>query len=291
MGKSIFLLLITLFLLFSCAKKEQKELRIATNAWIGYTPLFYAQKKGYLDKLNIKLIASVSLAEASAIYDIGKADMVTTTQHEYYSLKRTGHYIVPVILLDRSYGGDMVLSNKSIAQLRKAQKIYAYLEIDSINAEILKDFIDHYNIDEKKVFFINKDQAQIQDLKFQEKEAMLIVTYVPYNLSLEKKGFHRVASTKDIDKLIVIDSVCTSRKVFYHEQKRLKDLKKVIDKSIIEIQKDKKSSYLLIKDYFGNISYEEYLEALTLIQWINNPSYKFLNCIEPMGYKGDYLIK
>jgi len=288
-GKSIFLLLITLFLLFSCAKKEQKELRIATNAWIGYTPLFYARKKGYLEKLGIKLVTNVSLAEASAMYDTGKADMVTTTQHEYYSLKRTGHDIVPVILLDRSDGGDMVLSNKDIESLRRAAKIYVYLEIDSINTELIKDFVLHYGLDTKKMVYINKDQAQIEDLQPSDNEAMLLVTYVPYNLPLQKRGFKVLASTK-MDTLVVIDALCTSKRVFKHEKERLLALKKVIDQSILDIMKDPEASYALVKSYIGNISFDEYLEALKLIKWINKPSPQLLKRIEPIGYKGEYLI-
>lgn len=89
-------------LLTACGKQNEKTIHIFTNSWIGYAPLFYAKEKGYFDKLNIDLVTNVSLAEAADLYDIGKADLVTTTQHEYYSLKNSGHNIVPVILFDRS---------------------------------------------------------------------------------------------------------------------------------------------------------------------------------------------
>jgi NitT/TauT family transport system substrate-binding protein len=283
---SIFLLLFT-----SCSQQKQKTLKIATNSWIGYTPLFYAKEKGYLDTANIKLILNVSLGESVDVYNVGKADMVTTTQHEFYMLKNSGKNILPVILLDRSNGGDMVLSNRTIQELTESKKIYAYLEIDSINAEILEDFLNHYNIDKSKIEYINKDQAQIGDLQVQKDKDILIVTYVPYNIPLKKRGFKELASTKEMNAIIVIDSLCTSQKTVDQYKNRLQKLKKIIDRSIREINADKKSSYELTKSYLGNISYGEYVDSLELIEWINNPSKELLDRIEPMGYSEKYLIK
>jgi NitT/TauT family transport system substrate-binding protein len=290
--KKIFFL--TLFLLLSflaCSQKNPKELKIATNSWIGYAPLFYAQEKGYLKTLNITLLPTVSLAESANLYDIAKADIVTTTQHEYYSLKQTGHDIIPIILLDRSNGGDMVLSNKTIAQLQKAKKIYTYLEIDSINSEILKEFMQHYKLHMQQMVFINKDQAKIEDLQNTNKKNILIVTYAPYNSKLEAKGFQEVASTRNMHTLFVIDALCTSQYTLKKYKKRLQKLKVLIDRSIAEIQKDKKNAYLLTKNYLGNISYEEFSHSLSLIKWINKPSKKLFTYIEPLGYKKEMLLK
>ena len=291
MKKTLLIALFFILLFTSCSQEHTKTLHISTNSWIGYTPLFYAKEKGYLDKLNIQLITNVSLAEAADIYDIGRAEMVTTTQHEYYSLKNSGHDIVPIILFDRSNGGDMVLSNKSIDELQKAQKIYAYLEIDSINAEVLKDFINHYNIDEHKIEFINKDQAQIEDLKALNNENMLIVTYVPYNLKLQKHGFKQMASTKDMKTIIVIDALCSNKSTLLNQKKRLQELKHVIDRSINELIADKRASYELVKNYLGDMSYGDYIDSFELIKWINKPSPELLKHIEPMGYNKEQLLQ
>jgi NitT/TauT family transport system substrate-binding protein len=279
-----------LFTFLACTHKKEEPIYISTNAWIGYAPLFYAQKKGYLEQINTKLIINVSLAEASDKYDVGKAQMVTTTQHEYHMLKKGGHAIVPVMLLDRSYGGDMVLSNRDLETLQHADKIYAYLEIDSINRELLIDFMHYYGIDPKNVVFVNRDQAQIEDLKPMPDKNMLIVTYVPYNLPLQKRGFCKLSSTKELDTLIVIDALCTDEKLIESEKARMRKLKEIIDRSIEEIKKDPKSSYALVKGYLGEISYEEYLQSLKLIKWINHPTPELLERIDRLGYKKEGLI-
>ena len=288
MKKSFLLIIIALTLYASQA--FSKELTIATNSWIGYTPLFYAKQKGYLDKLHIKLITSETLAQAAAIYREKKADMVTTTQHEYYALKQTEKTIIPVILFDRSNGADMVLSNKDIHQLQKAKSIDAYLKRDSINKEVLDQFVHFYHLDPNKITLINKKPSQLEQLKAHKKRAMLVVTFVPYNNALQKNGFQVIASTKETKVIVVVDSLCANKKILKDEKEKIKKLKAIIDRSITEMQIDTKASYALVKSFL-NMSYDEYLHALSKIKWINKPSKAFLSRIKALGYDEKELIQ
>jgi len=291
MIKNLLIVILGLFLLFGCSSKEDKELKIVTNSWIGYAPLFYAKESGYLDNLGIKLITTVSLEEAFDIFSVGKADLVTTTQHEYYALKKTFNSIKPVILIDRSLGGDMIMSNISLDELKNANKIDVFLEIDSINSEILKTFIKKYKLDISKMNFIDGDQSEFQDIKNDKSKNILIVTYSPYNEPLNDSGFMELVSTKDLDSIIVIDSICATDKIINKYPDVLKKLKNVIDQSIFEIENNKKDAYKKVSRYLNNISYEEFLASLKKIRWINAPSDDLLNRIEPLKYKWEYLIQ
>ena len=292
--KNLLILLLIPFFFISCSSKPANEpITISTNQWIGYSPLFYAYQKGYLKKLNIKLINSVSLGEAADVYRIGQASMVTTTQHEYNSLRESTHDIVPIILLDRSNGGDMVLSNRSIASLKKSKKIYAYLEVDSINQEILKDFVANNSISLDKFVIINKDQEQIHDVdfkKFKNKD-LLIVTYTPYDVALKAEGFHEIASTKNIDSIIVIDALCSTKELLKNDKKRLLKLKKIIDQSINEINKNPHQAYKIVARYLSNINYNEFKTSLKNIKWINKPSDDLLEFINKYHYTKETILK
>ncbi|MFT7860179.1 MAG: hypothetical protein ABXS93_04495 [Sulfurimonas sp.] len=291
MFKQILFVLIASLFFIGCSSDNQHKIKIATNSWIGYAPLFYAYETGELKKLNIELITNVSLAEASEIFEMGKADLVTTTQHEYLSLKKSITDITPVILIDRSDGGDMIMSNKTIDELNASKTIYTYLEIDSINSELLKSFLKKYRFKDKEFVHINKDQFQISALK-NEAKSMLIVTYSPYNTQLATNGFKELASTGDIDTLIVIDALCARRSLLDSDKERLKQLKIVIDQAIEKIQKDPKKVYGVIKKYLGNITYDEYKSSLKLIKWINkNPSKRLLKNIRELGYDKGVIIQ
>ncbi len=281
------------FVLTACSTQKNtsnEQIKIATNSWIGYAPLFYAKETGELEKLGFSLIANVSLAEAADVYNVGRADMVTTTQHEYYALKKLVGDVTPVILLDRSNGGDMILSNVPLETLKSVPRIVVYLEVDSINSELLKSFLKRNRIEEEKLSIINEDQLKIQNVQNTEVPT-LIVTYAPYDVALKKKGFEEIASTKSIHDLVVIDALCARSKVIKNHKERLVALKKLLDKKIEQIENDPKRSFAYVRKYLGDISYEEYLASLKSIEWINHPSKKLLEVIERMGYKKESLVQ
>ncbi|MBN2816443.1 MAG: hypothetical protein JXQ67_07135 [Campylobacterales bacterium] len=284
------LLLLIAILLSACSSPTDKQLVLTTNSWIGYTPLFYANEKGYLDELNIKLITTVSLGESVNIFLVSKADMLTGTQHEYNLLNKEMHSVVPIMLLDRSDGGDMILSNKTLEELKKSEHIEVYLEVDSINKEIIENFIAYSKLDSEHMTFINKDQAQIQNLKYSTKKDILIVTYAPHNIELENTGFKELASTKNPKAILVIDALFTRKELLYEHQERLKRLQIILEKSIKEIMQDKATAHKLTQKYLNDISYKEFNELLNTIKWINKPSEELLDTINASSYPTGTLL-
>lgn len=291
--QKVLLLIIFILFLNGCSESEKKELVLSTNSWIGYTPLFYAKEMGYLDELNIKLIPTVSLGESLNLFLVSKADILTGTQHEYNLLHQEMRSVVPIILLDRSNGGDMILANRTLEELKSlsdSETINVYLEVDSVNKEMIEHFIQHTKLSKKKMHFINKDQAQLQNISLQSDKAVMIVTYTPNNIPLEKRGFFQIASTKEVDSLLVIDAIFTTQNTLQQNQKRFEKLKKVIDKSVSAIEKDPLEAYKHVRKYLHNISYSEFEDSLESIKWINRPSKELLKKINTSSYSTKSLL-
>ncbi|MCB9096103.1 MAG: hypothetical protein H6630_00380 [Arcobacter sp.] len=266
--KSIFLLF-TIFIFTSCSIQENKKLKIATTSWIGYTPLLYAQEKGWLEPLNIKLLNVVSLSESMYLYKGNNADVYMGTQYEYNFLAQKIESLIPIMLMNKSNGGDLVMSNFSVDELQKTeQEIDVYLEMDSINSILFEVFIKKYNLENKQINYINKDQAYISELKNINKPTV-IVTYVPYNKILEKNGFKSLETTKNNYDLLVIDGMITTKETLNENKKTFLELKKLINKAIENLQNDPKEYYETIKDYLIDTNYEEFSESLNDIIWIN----------------------
>jgi NitT/TauT family transport system substrate-binding protein len=271
MFKKISLCILILFSFTSCFSPYDKPLRISATTWIGYTPLFYAKEKGWLEPLNIKITNVVSLAENMALYQSGNFDAYVGTQYEYSVLSPKESSLHPVMMFDRSYGGDIVMGNISVNELKGiSSAIDVYLEIDSINITLLKDFLKKYKLEEKKINYINKDQTYISRLqKSNIKNPTLIVTYSPYNNYLGKSGFQQLASTKEGLDLLVVDAMFTTDKVFDEHKQQFFDLKKVVEKSLSALEANPKEYYETIKAYLPQTSYEEFHHSLHDIIWIN----------------------
>ncbi len=270
MLKKILLLISLIFLLNSCSSDYDKRLKISATTWIGYTPLFYAKAKGWLDPLNIKLVHISSLAENMYLYSAGNSDAYVGTQYEFDTLKVDMKSLIPIMMFDRSNGGDLVMSNFSIEELQKTTlQLDVYLELDSINNILIQDFISKYQLSDKNINYINRDQASIKLLKNSDKPT-IIVTYVPYNFTLVKNGFKEIASTKDTLDLLVVDAMFTKVEVFNEHKKQFSELKMLVDRSIKSLNKDPKEFYETVKPYMDDLSYEEFTETLNDIEWINS---------------------
>lgn len=290
--KFVFLLFVVLS--FSSCVEDNKKIKITTSTWIGYAPLFYAKEKNWLEPLNIKLLNVVSLSENMYLYKAGNADAFVGTQYEYNFLLQEDKTLIPIIIFDKSNGGDMILSNLTLDELSKINKeIDAYLEIDSLNSILLNDFIRSNNLQDKKINYINEDQSNISRLKANEiNNPTIIVTYTPYNNILEKNSFRELSSTKKSDDLLIIDGMYVKKDFYYENKETFVKLKKLVDDSIINLQNNPKEFYNTVKPYLTNISYEEFLSSLNDIIWLNKdiPT-NILEKLDNSNFKTKDLIK
>lgn len=271
--KNIGLFLSVTLLLISCSyPSHDHTLRISTTTWIGYTPLFYAKEKGWLKDINVKLINVVSLSENMYLYEAGNSDAYCGTQYEHSILKSKIPDLIPIMLFDRSNGGDMIMSNHSVEQIKNSSDtIYAYLEMDSINFTLLNDFIKVYGIDENRINYINRDQSEISELKDSEPEKqILIITYIPFDTKLSENGFKEILSTKSGLELLVIDALYTQKDEFVLHKEQFTLLKQQVDNAIAILHSDPNEFYQTIKPYMNGMTFKEFTKGLDDIEWINN---------------------
>ncbi len=268
-------ILFSILLLFSaCSTPTDNQIRLSTTTWIGYTPLFYAKQKGWLDEINIKLINVVSLSENMYLYQGGNSDAYCGTQYEHAIMKDTIPSLIPIILFDRSNGGDIIMSNQSIQTLQNSEKpIHTYLEMDSINYTLLQDFLTKFKIEESRIVYMDRDQAEISSIHNTEPDQLtLIVTYIPFNTTLEKNGFTEILSTKNGLDLLVVDALFTRKEFLESHKQQFLALKQLIDEAILVAQKEPEKFFTTVKPYMNGITYEEFLHSLDDIVWINSTS-------------------
>ena len=267
------LLSLTLLLIISgCTEKKHAELRLAVSPWIGYSPLYYAQEQGWLKDAGITLIHSTSLHETVHYFQASLVDAFVSTQYEADILNGNVIHLMP---LDRSNGGDVVLSNRSLETIKKSKDVSTYLEMESVNRLVLDDFITKYKLPFVKFRFINKDQIMIKQLTPIPSEDMLIVTYEPYATLLRNKGFNQIASTRDTD-LLVLDSIYIHERVWQEQKDKVKLLKSLMKKAHIKLKEDPESYYKAVKSYLEEPTYKEFIQSLSTIEWfIDKPTKKF----------------
>jgi len=269
--KNLSLVILIIFFFQACERPRGQKINLSVNGWIGYSPLFYLMEKGWLKPLNIKLHTVVSLRENVHTYLSKKTDAFTATQYEYHLVKKQQHSLIPIITFDRSNGGDVIMSNVTLKEIQKStQTIDAYLEIDTINYALLLDFLKVHKIPKSRINFIDINQVDITSrFKPNVNRPALIVTYIPHNIELAKKGLKTIADTREGLDLLVVDALYLTKELFDAEKERFQELKKLIDKALVNLDKDPKEYFEKVAPYLDGISYDDFINSLKDIKWLN----------------------
>jgi len=272
--KNLIFSLLLLSLISGCQKRHQDETRIAISPWIGYTPIYYAEEKGWLKDIGIKIIHTTSLHETVHYYQAGLIDAFVSTQYEASLLK--DYDLTHFMPLDRSNGGDIILSNRSLSTIKNSKKIKSYFEIDSVNQIVFNDFMNKYQLNNLYVEIQNRPQTMMKDLNPVQNEDIIIVTYEPYATFLKNKGFKEIASTKDSD-IVVIDSLYFRNNHLLLQKEKSKLLINSIKKAYKVLNDNPKEFYNVVKFYLEGVSYSEFNNTLLGIEWLINTSKEEFN--------------
>ena len=276
---NILLLLISLAVFTGCIKEETHNhghLRLAINPWIGYTPIYYAEEMGWLEESGIKLIHTTSLQETVHYFQANLIDAFVSTQYEPRLLDKDK--LVHFLPIDRSNGGDVILSNRPLENILKSKNTNVYLEVDSVNQLIFDTFIQNNSLLTTNFNLINKEQTSIKSMTPAPDEDTLIITYEPYASTLRNNGFKEIASTKSSN-LLVLDSLYVNSHSINEHNNQLNRLKSIIKKAYKELQEDPKTYYETIKHYLEDQSYSDFINSLSSIEWLLDKDTQEINKI------------
>jgi len=265
--------ILAILMLSSCSEVEETPpLVISVDPWIGSAPFYYAHAKGWLEEVNIQLLLAPSIGENLRIFESGASDMFTATQHEYFRERKRHPDLIPVIHYDRSFGGDIVMANRTNEELVNSNEaIDLYMETDTVNEEMANYWITDNNISKERLFIHSRVQDEIVKMKSDRVTSpIVLVTYNPHNLILEKNGFHEIASTKN-DNYLVIDAVYTSSNFYHKNKETFNQLSRMAKRAIKAYEANPKEFYEKVKPYFGNPTYEEFTAMKHNVQWFVQP--------------------
>lgn len=270
MKRLLIILLIAFFAISGCGKKIDKPLELTTNLWTGFVPLIYAKETGMLDGLNIRLNVLSSLGESTKMFDSGLIDGFTGTQKEWMSARNMRN-AVPVILIDRSFGADAVVSSMSEEQLDKARNVRldVFYETGTIN-DILLSYLrqkKYMRINGNKILFhsYNQDEIWNYDMKGMN---VIIVSYEPYLSRFLKRGFHSLINSKD-NGIFIYDALFVKKSSLEGYGDDIVLLHKAMKRSIKVLNEHPREFYNRIHSYLQGQSYEEFIRSLGMIRWID----------------------
>ena len=186
---------------------ESRELRVGTNIWPGYEPLFVAANRmPNFDSSNIEVQRFFNASEVSSAFEFGLIDVAALTLDEAVMIADKGLDISIIAVLDVSDGADKICSTMQEFDVSKAQVAY---EETALGGYFLYKFLEHVGSDISDVADLISVPVDGHLEAVQQKMANTFVTFEPFSTYLKNEGCQEIYNSS-VDPYVIIDVLVLS---------------------------------------------------------------------------------
>lgn len=191
--------------LHACTQSQQtssSEESLSTSlgivTWIGYTPLYIAQEKGFFKEVGLDLDVKVfnSGTEAIAAFTGGRVNGLSLVPSEAVTLAANGKDYRVIFVQDTSAGADGILARNTVSSIQEFKGKEIAVEKGGVSHFFLLQALSEAGLQERdvKLFNVTPDAAAAA---YQAGKVEIAVTYAP---------FLYTANTAQKDGKIIYDS-------------------------------------------------------------------------------------
>lgn len=212
-----------LLLLLSACDYPQKPLRVGTDIWIGYEPLYLAENLGHYDDSSIRLVTMHNANEVSRALRSGMLEVAGLTLDEALSIKQDNLDLKVILVMDISNGADALLANPTIKSLTDLRGKRVGVDSGVVGAVMLHSVLEsaQLHIDDITPIHLTVDKHQ---QAYEEGIVDAVVTFEPVRTQLMAIDAKILFDSSQIPGRIV-DVLVTTPEIVLN---RSDDLKKLI---------------------------------------------------------------
>lgn len=212
------LFLSTLLLtIIACSSSDHhsKFLRLGTNVWLGYEPLYLAQELGYFQNKQIHLTEYASTTQVLRAYRNNAIDAAALTLDEVLQLVNQGYSPRIVLVTDISNGADAIIGTSDIDQFKDLKEKTIGVENSALGAFFISRALTKNDMKMEQVKLVPLEINE-QEKAFDNKQVDAVVTFEPVRSQLLEKGAKSLFDSSMIageivDVLVVRDTFLKSR--------------------------------------------------------------------------------
>jgi NitT/TauT family transport system substrate-binding protein len=233
----ITLLILAILVGAGCTHEPQMPLRIGTNVWPGYEPLYLARELGYYPQESVRLVEYSSASEAIRAFRNRAIDAAALTLDEVLLLAETTSDLSVVLVLDISNGGDVILAQPTLSGLRDLKGKQVGLEASALGAYVLTRALQTVNLTPNDVRPVSLEVSE-HERAFKDRRVDAVVTFEPVRTKLLKAGARQLFDSSRIPGEIV--DVLVVRRTFLEQHRaQINQLVRSWFKSLDFIQKER----------------------------------------------------
>ncbi|WP_430460799.1 ABC transporter substrate-binding protein [Thalassolituus sp. LLYu03] len=177
-------------------------MRIGTNLWPGYGPLYLARARGYLRPGDVRLVEMPSASDVMDALRLGQLEGGALTLDETLTLLAEGQDLVVILVFDISVGADMILVRDNIQTLGDLASRRIGVETTAVGALMVKSALDMAQLSDDQVKIVH---MPLNDhlAAFRAHRIDAAVTFEPYASELRRAGAHVLFDSSAIPGQIV----------------------------------------------------------------------------------------
>jgi NitT/TauT family transport system substrate-binding protein len=205
----ILCILIGFALMTACSPQTEKPLRIGSNTWTGYEPMYLARNLSFYDDTQVKLIELTSASDVIHALRTGALEGAALTLDETLTLIDDGIALKIILVFDFSFGGDALLSKPEITSIEQLRGKRIAVESSAVGALLLDSALNSVGLTASEIELVSCTLDEHATC-YQENHA--VVTFDPTKSKLIRQGANllfdsRKIPDKIVDVLVIRDDI------------------------------------------------------------------------------------
>jgi NitT/TauT family transport system substrate-binding protein len=240
----LFLLPALFLLLQACSESPEAPLRLGTNVWPGYEPLYLGQQLNLIDREAIRLIEYPSASEVIRAFRNRALDAAALTLDEVLLLQQDGIPVSVILVLDISNGGDVIMARQEIADMSGLKGRRVAVESGALGAYVISRALEIHGLTLADIEVKHLEVSAHEDA-YRDGVVDAAVTFEPVRTQLLNQGAHELFSSREMPGEIV-DVLVVHSRMLEQQPQRLRALIAGWFATLAELQQQPGSSAALI---------------------------------------------
>lgn len=193
----VFSLLLLMVVSLTGCEKQLEPLRLGTNVWPGYEPLYLAREIGQLDQKRVRLIGYPSATEVISAFRNRSLEAASLTLDEALLLVDSGLPIKVIMVHDVSHGADVIVARPGIRRVSDLTGKTIAVESSALGAYVITRALQKHGIALEAVQIKHLDVNQ-HVAAYASGEVDAVVTFEPFSTRLKALGAQEVFNSREI---------------------------------------------------------------------------------------------
>jgi NitT/TauT family transport system substrate-binding protein len=199
---SLLALIFAICLITACGQPKQLPMRIGTNVWPGYEPLYLARELGEYDDNKVRLVELPNASEVIRAYRNGVLDAAAVTLDEALLLAQDRLDFSILLIMDYSHGGDVLLARPPIDSLEGIRGKRVGLENTALGSYVISRALEIAGLGSEDIRVVPL-LVDEHERAYDEQSVDALVTFEPVRTKLLAKGANQIFDSRSIPKEIV----------------------------------------------------------------------------------------